>query len=69
MTLVFGSDPTKVRHRVKVDFAKKKIKLQDKEDESLKEFYAVDAVETAELTFAILQGDASYMEIDGKSYI
>ena len=68
MTLDFANEP-KINLPVKVDFIKKKIKLQDKDDESLKEFYAVDAVETAQLTFAVLQSDASYIEINGKSYV
>ena len=53
MTLDFANEP-KINLPVKVDFIKKKIKLQDKDNESLKEFYAVDAVETAQLTFAVL---------------
>ena len=52
-----------MRARVQVDFEKKRIRFHERENEDLQEFYAVEAVDTAESIFQVLQSDATYMQI------
>ena len=61
--LKFGDEPT-IQHEVVMDFNTMKIDNAPSQEKFIKEFYAVEAVDTAELTYFILQPDVSVVEHD-----
>ena len=65
--LVFNIDGETVEKDIKVDYKTKKILNATEVDEL--EVAAIEAYDQAEIIFSILQQDATYVRIRGKSYV
>ena len=68
LALRFG-DGDLIDRAVIVDYERKKILLATDDDDELLEITATEAVDQAEIVFAILHHDAQFLKIEGRAYI